>query len=165
MNVLVLNSDFRPINITTLRRGFNLVYKGRAEIVDHHKNNSIESSVGHFKRPSVIRLINYVYLPFKKVPMNKKNIFKRDGNECGYCGSKTNLTLDHIKPKSKGGEHTWDNLITCCKKCNEKKDDLTPSQAGLTMRIKPYRPTFNEFALLNKNKLDSWLKFLTDDYR
>ena len=97
--------------------------------------------------------------------MNKKNIFKRDGNECGYCGSKTNLTLDHIKPKSKGGEHTWDNLITCCKKCNEKKDDLTPSQAGLTMRIKPYRPTFNEFALLNKNKLDSWLKFLTDDYR
>lgn len=146
MNILVLNADMQPLNITTFKRGFNLVFTGKAEIIKS-ESDPIKTSIGDFLRPVVIRLTRYVYLPFKKVPISRNNIYKRDGNSCMYCGSLNDLTLDHVIPKSKGGGNDWDNLVTCCKKCNIKKDNLTPKEAGMKLRFKPYRPTFQQFAL------------------
>lgn len=161
MAILVLNADMQPLNVTTFQRGFNLVYTGKAEVVKCDSDKPIESSVGKFKRPLVIRLIRFVYIPFKKVPLSRQNIYRRDGHACGYCGSKSNLTLDHVIPKSKGGGNTWQNLVTCCKKCNSTKDDRTPKQADMPLLVELYRPTFQQFAagITGKGK-NSWTDFL-----
>lgn len=156
MKVLVLNADMQPLNVTTLKRGFSLVYKGKAEVIEYIKDNPIVTSLGEFKRPSIIKLVNYVYLPFKKVPLTRTNIYRRDGHACLYCGSRSHLTLDHVLPKSRGGGNTWENLATCCKKCNSRKDNMTPKEAGMKMSQQPYRPTFIQFALGNKGGVDSW---------
>ena len=144
MNILVLNADYQPLNVTTLQRGFNLVYAGKAEIIKYGEK-PIETEHREYKRPLVIRLMRYVSIPFKKVPLSRYNIFRRDGHACGYCKSKSNLTLDHVLPKSRGGGNSWENLVTCCKKCNARKDNKTPKEAGMKLLVELRRPTYAEF--------------------
>jgi len=138
--VLVLNSDYTPLNVTNMRRGFILVMKGKAEIVKEDVNK-IVTTIGDFAKPIIIRLLNYIGYRNKGIKVNRKRIMKRDGFECGYCGSKKNLTIDHIIPKSRGGGNTWDNLVTCCSRCNTIKDDRTPNEAGMNLKVKPYQPS------------------------
>ena len=137
--VLVLNSDYTPLNVTDTRRGFILVIKGKAEIVKEDVNK-IVTTVGEFVRPLIIRLLNYVGFRHSAIKVNRRRIFKRDGYECGYCGSKRNLTIDHIIPRSKGGTNTWKNMVTCCNRCNNEKDNKTLEQAGMKLRVTPYEP-------------------------
>lgn len=148
MKILVLNADMQPLNITTLQRGFNLVFTGKAEIIEYDISKPIITSIGTFVRPIIIKLIRYVYLPFKKVPLTRNNIYRRDGYSCMYCNDDKNLTLDHVYPKSKGGSNDWENLVTCCKKCNSKKQDKTLDQSGMKLRFKPYKPSFQQFATM-----------------
>jgi 5-methylcytosine-specific restriction endonuclease McrA len=83
--------------------------------------------------------------------VNRQRIFKRDQNECVYCGSKKDLTIDHVQPRSRGGKNTWTNLVTCCSKCNIKKGNKTPEEAKMTLRRKPFEPTFiHETPVLNE---------------
>lgn len=138
--VLVLNSDYTPLNVTDVRRGFILVSKGKAEIVKEDINK-IVTTVGEFVRPLIIRLVNYVRFRRGSIKVGRRRVFKRDGYQCGYCGSKRNLTIDHIIPRSKGGDNSWGNLVTCCSKCNNQKDDKTPEEAGMKLKVKPYEPT------------------------
>ena len=137
--VLVLNSDYTPLNVTDIRRGFILVIKGKAEVVKED-TKKIVTTVGEFVRPLIIRLLNYVGFRHSAIKVNRRRIFKRDGYECGYCGSKRNLTIDHIIPRSKGGTNTWKNMVTCCNRCNNEKDDKTLEQAGMKLRVTPYEP-------------------------
>lgn len=118
--VLVLNADYTPINVTTVFRGFNLVTKGKAEILKSSET-PLCAGTKSFIRPLIIRLLNYVRHRVHKLKINRHRLFKRDNHECVYCGSKKNLTVDHIHPKSRGGENTWLNLVTCCGSCNRKK--------------------------------------------
>lgn len=138
--VLVLNSDYTPLNVTSIRRGFILVIKGKAEVLRQDAEN-IVTSIGEFVRPLIIRLLSYVRFKSKPVKLNRKRIFKRDNNECVYCGSKRNLTIDHIMPRSRGGKNTWSNLVTCCSNCNLRKGNRTPEEAGMRMNYKAYEPT------------------------
>ena len=138
--VLVLNSDYSPLNVTTLKRGFVLVDKGKAEILKKG-DEDIVTTIGNFVRPLVIRLLNYVKYRSKGVKVSRRRVFRRDGHQCGYCGSKKNLTLDHILPKSRGGLNTWENMVTCCSRCNSLKDNRTPEESGMKLKIKPYKPT------------------------
>jgi 5-methylcytosine-specific restriction endonuclease McrA len=138
--VLVLNSDYTPLNVTSIRRGFILVIKGKAEVLRQDADN-IVTSIGEFVRPLIIRLLSYVRFKTKPVKLNRKRIFKRDNNECVYCGSKRNLTIDHIIPRSRGGKNTWSNLVTCCSNCNLKKGNRTPEEASMRMNYKAYEPT------------------------
>ena len=160
MRILVLNMDYTPLNITTLQRGFKLVFKGKAEIVEHEENNPIQTDKRNFKRPTVIRLLRYIFLPFKKVHLSRQNVFKRDDHRCIYCGTNRDLTLDHVIPKSKGGGNTWENLVTCCGSCNVKKDDKTLEEVGLTMRHKPFRPTYLYFIEKIKNVNNDWKRYV-----
>ncbi len=96
MVVLVLNADYLPINVTTFKKAFKLVYKGKAEIVENTGDVMITYKKTYSK-PSVIRLMNYVYIPHRKVILSRENIFKRDGHKCAYCESNKHLTLDHIQ--------------------------------------------------------------------
>lgn len=154
--VLVLNSDFTPHNVTTLRRGFILVEKGKAEVLQ--KGEDIITTVGNFVRPLVIRLLNYVRYRPKGIGITRKRIFKRDDYECCYCGSKRNLTVDHVIPKSRGGSNYWDNLVTSCGRCNSNKDNKTPEEAGLKMRYKPTVPTLFS-RIIDETVEDTWDNF------
>jgi 5-methylcytosine-specific restriction endonuclease McrA len=138
--VLVLNADYTPLNVTTLNRGVTLVFKGKAEVLKA-STNPLLSSVKTFIRPLIIRLLNYVNFNKKKMKVNRHRIYKRDGYQCVYCGSNKVLTIDHVMPRSRGGRNTWTNLVTCCQRCNLRKADLTPEEAGMKMRTKAYEPT------------------------
>lgn len=128
--VLVLNADFTPINTTTLLRGFVLVTKGKAEILKGGEK-PILTSVGEFVRPLIIRLLSYVNFRPVKSRVSRHKIYKRDNHECVYCGTKQDLSIDHVIPRSRGGDNSWGNLVSCCKKCNTKKGNRTPEEANM----------------------------------
>ena len=152
--VLVLNSDYSPMNVTSVCRGFILVNKGKAEILKSG-DNPIKTGMTEYVRPLIIRLLNYVKYRSQKLRINRPRVYRRDKYECVYCGSKKNLTIDHILPKSKGGENTWMNLITCCSPCNRYKGDRTPEEANMLMRFKPYEPSiFSE--IINPTVEEVW---------
>lgn len=156
-NVLVLNADYSPLNITSLQRGFVLVDKGKAEILKKGEEDII-TSIGNFVRPVIIRLLNYIRFRPKNLKVNRKRIFKRDKNMCQYCGSKKHLTIDHVMPRSRGGDNTWNNLVTCCSNCNLRKGDKTPSEAGMKLLNKPYEPSVFSSVLYDEAE-EIWNEF------
>jgi 5-methylcytosine-specific restriction endonuclease McrA len=160
MQVLVLNNDYTPVSVTDMVRGFKLVFKGKAEIVEHVEENPIVTDQKTYRRPSVIRLLKYVVLPFKKLKPSRDNIFRRDGFECLYCTSKKDLTIDHVYPRSRGGDNTWENLGTCCTKCNGKKGDRTPEEAGMKLRHRPFKPGYTYFMKNFARVHDQWTIYL-----
>ena len=159
MSVLVLNSLYQPINITSIIRGFNLVYLGKAEILEVVPIPIVTEN-SSYKRPSVIRLINYTPFKYRKSYFNRKNVFIRDNYECIYCGSTTNLTIDHVLPSSRGGKNTWLNMVTCCKICNAKKDNRTPEEANMGMKYKPFEPSYVFLIKQNSTYDKSWANYL-----
>ncbi|GIV37796.1 MAG: HNH endonuclease [Cyclobacteriaceae bacterium] len=159
--VLVLNQDYSPLMVCSVQRAFLLVYLNKSELVRSANGHRLHSVSQSFPMPSVIRLHRYVRAPYKGVALTRQNVFKRDNFECQYCGTKRDLTLDHIIPTSKGGQHTWLNLVTACKSCNARKGDYTPEEAGMLLRKKPHRPTYalflREFAGHEGNEWDEFL--------
>lgn len=155
--VLVLNSDYSPINVTSVYRGFTLVHKGKAEVLKSSEKPII-AGIQKFVRPLVIRLLNYVKWRVRKLKVTRQRLFKRDNHECAYCGTKRNLTIDHILPKSRGGQNTWTNLITCCSSCNLRKGSRTPEELGIEMRYHPYEPTIFSNAI-NSSVESIWNEF------
>ena len=148
--VLVLNSDYTPLNITSIRRGFVLVDKGKAEIIKSDEN-PIYAGYNAFIRPIIIRLFNYIKFNRRSTKVNRTRIYKRDNYECVYCGSQKQLTLDHVIPKSRGGRNEWTNLVTCCHKCNLHKANRTPEEAKMKMRQTPFIPSIiNDNSSLSK---------------
>lgn len=139
-NVLVLNFDYTPLNVTSIRRGFVLVDKGKAEIVKSDEN-PISAGYNTYVRPLIIRLLKYIKHHVRTLRASRPRIYKRDNYECVYCGSKKDLTLDHVLPKSRGGGNDWTNLVTSCFKCNLKKGNKTPDEARMVMKQKPFVPT------------------------
>ncbi len=141
MKVIVLNADFSPINVTSLKRGYKLVYMGKAEVLDTYDEYMVVTK--RILRPRIIRLLTFVRLPYRYLIPSRHNIYKRDGYTCVYCNSRDHLTLDHVLPKSRGGCDTWENMVTCCSKCNRKKDNRTPEEAGFKMYKRPFAPTLS----------------------
>lgn len=135
--VLVLNASYEPLNITSWRRAVNLLLKDKAEQVEHNG----KLIYANFHLPSVIRLRQYVNVPYKQIPLTRKNLLHRDGHTCQYCGhAGDDLTLDHVLPKSRGGTDTWDNMVTACVRCNVHKGNRTPNEAHMPLKQKPRRP-------------------------
>jgi 5-methylcytosine-specific restriction endonuclease McrA len=140
--VLVLNQDYQALAVCEPQRALILVLGQKAEMIAEVAGRKFRSVRQEFDFPSVIRLFTYVQFPYRRVAMTRENIFRRDRYQCVYCGSTRNLTLDHVVPRSKGGGHRWDNLVTACRKCNAQKGDLSPAEAGLSLACQPYRPSF-----------------------
>jgi len=135
--VLVLNSTHMPINITTWQRAMVLLYKGRAAGIEY--NGRLVN--GQYRLPEIIKLINYVPLSYTDVVLSRKSIYLRDNHVCQYCGkSGGNLTIDHIVPRSRGGEDSWENMVVCCSRCNNRKGSKTLEEAGMKLIGMPYRP-------------------------
>lgn len=123
---------------------------------------SIHSTTKTFPWPNVIRLKRYISVPYQNIILTRRNILKRDGHKCAYCGrGDLPFTIDHIVPKSKGGEDTWENLVTACLPCNNKKGNRTPEEASMKLRIKPYKPNHILFLLNSVNHIDNaWKPYL-----
>ena len=139
--VLVLNFDYSPLNVTSLQRGFTLVVNGKAEIIKSAEN-PITTFTNTYVRPLIIRLLKYINYRSSWIRVNRHRIFRRDNNECVYCTSKKDLTIDHVIPRSRGGKNTWENLVTCCSKCNLKKGNRTPEEARMPLKKRPTEPSF-----------------------
>lgn len=157
-----MNQSYEPLSTCSARKALTLIFLTKADIIETRKDKSIKTISTIYPFPSVIKLNSYKRVPYRNIELSRKNILQRDNYFCQYCGSKNlALTIDHILPKSRGGEDTWENLVTACFKCNNLKGNRTPQEAGFKLASKPIKP--NYFMFLNKsiNKLeDSWKQFL-----
>ena len=145
-NVLVLNQNYEPLSVCSVKRAVILIYLGKAEIIEKHDGNMICSVSLSIPMPSVVRLGFYIQIPHKRIILTRKNIIKRDGHRCLYCGEDYGpMTVDHIIPKMYGGKDTWENLVCACITCNNLKGDRTPEQAGLSLLRQPRKPTHITF--------------------
>jgi 5-methylcytosine-specific restriction endonuclease McrA len=137
--VLVLNATYEPINICAARRALVLVLKGVAR-AEENQPRFIKSPSMTMSIPSVIRLLEFRHIPRQSRALSRKNILMRDRNTCQYCGQvapPNELTLDHVIPRSRGGQSTWENLVACCKECNHRKGNSTPPESDLRLIREP----------------------------
>lgn len=140
-SVLVLNQNYEPISICSAKKAVILIFLNKANMVENY-DASIHSISLEIPYPSVIRLNRYVNKPFQKVSLNRRNIIKRDNHSCQYCGKNHQpMTIDHIIPKSLGGNESWENLVCACMRCNNKKGSRTPEQAGMKLVKIPRKPS------------------------
>jgi 5-methylcytosine-specific restriction endonuclease McrA len=163
--VLVLNATYEPINVTAVRRAMVLMLKGVAQAEELH-SAEVHSAAHSHRVPSVIRLIAYRHIPQQSRALSRKNILLRDRNTCQFCGCvfpSSELTLDHVVPRSRGGRSTWENLVACCYRCNNSKGDRTPEEAGLKLARRP-RPftlhTSRQLMRLIGHRDERWRKYL-----
>jgi 5-methylcytosine-specific restriction endonuclease McrA len=160
--VLVLNQDFSPLTLCSAERAFILLFLKKADLVHDASGEALRTVTSHFPMPSVIRLQKYIFIPYKTVMLSRQNVFKRDSHQCQYCGNRKELTLDHVLPKSRGGQTTWQNLVAACKRCNSIKGDKTPEEAQMLLKKSPFKPSYIMF-VRNFSGLtsDEWLKYLS----
>lgn len=184
-NVLVLNRLWQAVNICSVKRAFMLLYQGHAQVVDasqgnfqtmtfdqwhdvsrNYKGNDVVHTISFKIRiPKVILLMFFERMPKKEVKFTRHNIFERDLNTCQYCGVKfdrKDLNLDHVIPRDRGGETSWENIVCSCIACNSCKSNRTPIEAGMKLLKKPKRPKWRPFLqiTLTRNADESWKHFL-----
>lgn len=147
--VLILNQDYSAIAICTVQKAFLLVYLDKAEMVSPLEGAFLHTISTMFPVPSIIRLQRYVRVPYYGIALSRHNVMRRDNYKCQYCGGVKNLTLDHLLPRSRGGETVWQNLVTACSRCNSRKGDRTPEEAGLKLKKQPSRPSLLTFLQLH----------------
>ena len=139
--VLVLNASYEPLNVCSVRRAHVLVWKGKAELVES-LDRPLRASTDTYRWPHVIRLLTYVRVPRGvQRRISRRALFARDGWRCVYCGATAGrLTLDHVVPRSRGGESSWENVVTACAPCNLRKGDRLLEESGFTLRRLPRPP-------------------------
>ena len=164
--VLLLNNENEPIKVCTWKQAILLIIKGKAEackIIDE-----LDSTIkcGEMVVPNIIRLNYKIAVPDLELPFCRENIFVRDDYTCQYCGKRfpaSELTLDHVYPKSRFGPDIWENIVACCKSCNQYKADRTPKECGMKLKRRPYRPQKYMDFEFKKYKYESvyWQKYLS----
>jgi len=190
-SVLVLNRFYMAIRVVDVRRAMTLLYRGCAEVItiedDQYTNydfenwcelselQALEKQPGedYIKTPTrdllvprIVRLVLYDRIPKSTVRFNRKTLFARDGYRCQYCGQTrpmSQLSLDHVLPRSQGGRTTWENVVCSCTACNGKKGGRTPLQAGMRLLSEPVRPTASPgiAVTLKDPRYESWKTFLS----
>ncbi len=161
--VLVLNATFEPINVCSIRRAIVLLLKQKAEVVERG-SWELHSESTSITRPVVIRLVSYVHVPrtAQRRKITRRAVFARDGWTCQYCGSRSNLTVDHVIPRSKGGSSSWENIVASCAPCNRRKGDRLPLQAGMQPLRPPKAPRAEIFIAVSSPSIPAaWLQYLS----
>ena len=188
--VLVLNRLWQAVNICTARRALTLLFEGNAQVVFQSANGDYQTfdfrewrdlsreqphdesiSTVSFRIcvPRVILLLVFDRLPKKEVKFTRHNIFERDRNRCQYCGKtfdRKDLNLDHVIPRDQGGPTTWENIVCSCIRCNTRKANRTPREAGMRLIRKPRRPKWRPFVQIHLGAPlhDSWRRFIDVAY-
>ena len=193
-HVLVLNKLWMAVRVIDARRALSMLFCSTAEVIHvddgfyggydfdkwsqlsqvrdefaNHEYEWVRTVRLHIAVPKVIRLLGYDRLPAQSVKPNRRNIFARDGNLCQYCGkhfATSEMSLDHVLPRSRGGATTWQNLVCCCVKCNARKGGRTPPEARMKLIRKPVKPKRNPVInlRLGHDKYASWRAFLENAY-
>src|SRR5713226_4286242 len=161
-HVLVLNASYEPLNVTSVRRAYVLVYKGKAEVIEALEQ-PLRSATDTYPWPHVIRLVAYVHVPrAAQRKISRRALFARDGWRCVYCGSTGGrLTLDHVIPRSKGGDSTWENVVTSCAPCNLRKGNRLPHEVHMELPARPRPPAPVLFIRLATPKIPQrWERYL-----
>jgi len=163
VKALKLDSAFRPIDIIGSVEALVMCLLGKARALESHAQ-TICSVSESFTLPSVIVLTRYVKFRFSYVVCSRSNLFHRDRSECQYCGKHRDhklMTIDHIVPKSRGGRNTWENLVVACKKCNQKKGDMTPPEAGMRLLRRPRKPKNSVLRNIKREQVNpDWKNYL-----
>jgi 5-methylcytosine-specific restriction endonuclease McrA len=139
-DVLVLNADWQPLQRVSLRHAIRMLVRQVAEIHDAEPDRLI----GIFPMPVAVRLVRYVVTRWRHHAgpgWSRPGVMKRDNNRCGYCGAGA-TTVDHVLPRSRGGQNSWANTVACCYPCNQRKGARTPAEAGMVLRTRPTTPTW-----------------------
>jgi len=158
---VLLNADYSFMNIVDWKRACRLLANNKVTVVSYSER-WIKGAEGFTTRlPSVMKLVKLIRAVYRaRVPFSKKNVLVRDGFSCGYCGLRCGkMTIDHIIPKSRGGPSTFENCVSSCRNCNNKKGGRTPSEARMFLKRRPYQPTISEFLRLKLKRLgidDLW---------
>jgi len=157
---LVLNATYEPLCVVSVRRAVVLVLKQKAEIV-HQDGGVFHSERSQIPIPSVIKLKYFVRVPFRaRVSLSRRAVFVRDHNQCQYCGNQAE-NVDHVVPRSRGGTHTWDNVVAACKRCNTMKEDRLPAEVGLSLKRKPSVPHETVWIVVAVGRVDPrWQPYL-----
>lgn len=193
-NVLVLNRHYLAVRVINVKRAFSLLFRELAEVIhvedgkyvsydfsewcelselarefEPHAHDWIRTVRFDIAVPRIIRLAIYDRLPQQQVKFNRRNIYARDGSRCQYCGKKfatTDLSLDHVVPRSLGGVTSWENIVCACLKCNIKKGGRTPEMAGMQLITPPKKPRRNPVLTIKlaDNRYASWKAFLDNAY-
>ncbi len=161
---LVLNGDYSPLNVCTALKGAKMVFAGRAELVEG-RYNGLRTIDTNYPIPTVVRINHRIRIKHVRVRLSRKAVLSRDRYTCQYCGSTgTNMTVDHLIPKHRGGEFTWENLVCACPRCNSHKADRTLAEAGMRVLTKPREPGYFTLSLLYHTQKghpdDTWGKYL-----
>ena len=160
--VLVLNGNYEPINVCNTKRAMGLILADKATVLENGRG-FIRTVSRTYERPSVIRLVYVVRRPRPSVRLCKREILRRDGYRCQYCGQEmSQLTLDHVVPRHRGGEHTWENLVAACPQCNRRKGGRTLAEARMKLLRQPYepRPTAQYLFSRYTGGNGAWTKYL-----
>lgn len=135
----MLNATYEPLSVVPIRRAVVLVLAERAEVL-HDTGEALHSEHLTVPIPSVVRLRTFVKVPFRRrAPLNRRGVFARDGHRCQYCGG-TAESIDHVIPRSKGGPHTWENVVAACRPCNVRKGDRLLAHTSMQLRRAPVAP-------------------------
>jgi 5-methylcytosine-specific restriction endonuclease McrA len=160
--VLVLNANFEPLNVCDMRRALGLILTGKAEMIANGRGY-IHTMRQSYPRPSVIRLESMVRRPRPRVKLTKREIFRRDNYTCQYCGRQMpHLTIDHVMPRHRGGQHRWDNLVAACAQCNRSKGGRTAGEANMHLRRGPAEPAATANYLFGRHLAENadWRKYI-----
>ncbi len=162
--VLVLNASYEPLNVVSIKRAVVLLLKEKAEVVEAAERY-LHAERLSLPYPLVIRLVQYVKIPRHfALPLTRRMVLARDQYTCQYCGARpgsSELTLDHVIPRSRGGRKTWENVVAACRRCNQRKDDRTPAEANMRLLRPPFRPRYVALALVYQmQEHDVWRKYI-----
>lgn len=168
MSCLALNASFEPLTIVPTRRAVRLVLDGKAELLERDTGRVYRSEDRVVPCPSVIRLVRYVHVPHRfRRQVTNTFLFARDDYQCQYCGRRKSelrgrqfLTRDHVRPISRGGLNTWENVVTSCSTCNNRKGGLLPSEAGLTLLHEPVEPNYVHLVWVVRRVTDAQAKYI-----
>lgn len=156
MSVLIVNSSYEPLSLVNYKRAVSLLLQEKAEVIIADEEEKISSKYMEMEKPVIIRLLYFVKLPHQRRDyITNRVLFARDKWRCQYCGrhqkeleEKEKLTCDHVKPQARGGKHAWDNVVTACSTCNNKKGDRLPREAKMMPKTVPKKPMYLAAALL-----------------
>lgn len=162
---LLLSQSYEPIKIISWQRAITLLFLGKVEVVEEYAHD-VRSVTVVIKIPAVVRLLRAFRRHHKPVKFSRVNIYARDGYTCQYCGvrlSVSELTYDHVVPRSQGGATDWTNIVTCCHECNRVKGGRTPRQAGMQLRALPVQPNWVPAVTIRvslRSVPDAWRDYL-----
>lgn len=157
-STLTLNASFEPLCVVSWQRAIVLVLEGKAEVIEASPH-PVRTEHLELAAPSVIRLRNYVHVPYQdRIPVSKHGVLARDRHRCAYCSKRAN-TVDHVIPTSRGGRNTWDNLVAACYKCNNKKDNKLLADMGWELKFTPGPPATHLWTVVDQDP--AWEPWLT----